>query len=221
MRSLGVLILLLLLSLTHAAYIYGDIYQQNLEKVNKTAIRIEGRFSYQLVTEKANYSIFLPEGEYQISASAFDQSGNPMLRAEENVNVGSEDQRLDLVLKPVFNLDFLPYVIAFGLIAGVFLWANRKWESKATGVSSESRKSEEKKEPSISVPQFELDDDANAVLRTLDSMEGRATQKEIKEALRFSDAKLSLILSELEQYGYIKKFKRGRANIVKKINPAS
>lgn len=197
--SLVVLLLLLSATISHASFVYGDIYENNLEKLNKTVISIEGRFSYQLVTEKANYSIFLPEGEYRISASAIDDSGNA-LWAEQKILVGPEDQQVDLVLKPAFDPLYVAVLALLGLVAAVFLWSNKHWDAKS-----------KTKQPA------ELDEDAKSVLKALDSFEGRATQKELKEALKFSDAKLSLILTELEQVGKIKKFKRGRANIVRKL----
>ena len=199
MRLSLVLLLLLVASITHASFVYGDIYENNLEKLNKTVIRVEGGFSYQLVTDKANYSIFLPEGDYMISASATDSSGNA-LRTEEKISVGPEDQRVDLVLKPVMDIGQIGLLSAFLLIVMVFLWSNRHWDMKP--------------KPQ---PKLELDGDAISVLKVLDSFEGRATQKELKEALRFSDAKLSLILTELEQLGKVKKFRRGRANIIRKL----
>lgn len=197
--SLVLLVLLLSASITYSSFVYGDIYENNLEKLNKTVISIEGGFSYQLVTDKANYSIFLPEGEYTISASATDSSGNA-LRAEERIKVGPEDQRIDLVLKPMMDVGQIAILAAFLLVVMVFLWSNRHWDMKP--------------KPQ---PKMELDGDAKSVLKVLDGFEGRATQKELKETLKFSDAKLSLILTELEHMGKIKKFKRGRANIVRKL----
>lgn len=198
--SLVVLSLLLVASLSHASFVYGDIYENNLEKLNKTVISVEGGFSYQLVTDKANYSIFLPEGEYTISASATDGSGSA-LRAEERVKVGPEDQRMDLVLKPMMDIGQLGLLVAFLLVVMVSIWSNRHRLMK----------------PKPQAKPAELDGDAKSVLKLLDGFEGRATQKELKEALRFSDAKLSLILTELEHLGKIKKFKRGRANIIRKL----
>lgn len=190
-------IVLLLSSICTAAYVTGEIFTNNLEKMNRTVVSIEGPFSYQLVTDKANYSIFLPEGEYRISASNFNENGDLILYAEESVRVGSQDQEIDLVLNPPRS-DLL---ILFGgtlILIAVFLWSNHFWHGK-------------KKR------RYRLDADAQNVLKALDSFEGRSTQKELRQTLKFSDAKLSLILTELEQLGRIKKFKRGRANIVKKI----
>lgn len=206
MRSLRLLLMFALFaSFCSAGYVYGDIYQDNLEKLNNTVIRVEGPFSYQLVTGKGNYSIFLPEGEYKISASSLDSDGSLALYAEEVVKVGDQDQKVDLVLKKP-NTDYLLYLGALALLAIVFLWSNHHWHARKQGPETKVQAKQE------------LDTDAKRVLKVLESFEGRATQKEIKEALGFSDSKLSLILTELEQLGHIKKFKRGRANIVKKLN---
>jgi len=220
MRLWHVLALLILLSgSAFPAFVHGDIYSAGLEKLNKTAIRIDGRFSYQLVTDRSNYSIFLPEGEYAISASTFDEAGNPVLHVEEKVKVGASDQKVDLVLKPVTTIaDYLPYLAALILIAIVFVWANRHWETKSGAVESQDVETEEASNPpQTSTLPVELDADAKKVLSILDSMEGRSTQKELGESAGFSDAKLSLILSELESIGKIKKFKRGRGNIIRKL----
>jgi len=217
---LFLLIMLLLQCSSHSAYVYGDIYSSDLERINQTAIRIEGGFTYQLVTDKANYSIFLPEGEYTVTASTFDESGNAALSSQERVIVGAEDQRVDIILKPAWRIEWAFAILAIAAISAVFLWSNRRWDTKAPGKTPQAHEGEEGaafKEKQPLAEQIELDDDAKSVLRALDGMEGRATQKELKETLRFSDAKLSLILTELEGLGHIKKFRRGRANIIRKI----
>lgn len=188
-------------SLCSAAYVYGDIYQQDLQKLNQTVVRIEGDFSYQVVTEKANYSVFLPEGNYVITAASHD--GSHAVR--EEISVGPEDQKLDLVLKETSN-DITLYLGVLFLLGAAFVWSNHYWRAK--------QQTQQLQKPA----KYVLDEDAEQVLKILDSFEGRATQKELREALRFSDSKLSLILTELENVGKIKKFKSGRANVVRKLN---
>ncbi len=204
------LLIALLASLCSAAFVHGSIYSDNLQKINSTVIRVDGPFSYQLVTDKANYSIYLPEGNYRISASVYDQSGNTALYSEEDVKVGGEDQTMDLVLRPAWPMGYTValLVIFIIIIACAFLWTGRQRQSGTPRPRQEAPASRKAVEP---------DEDAKAVLRALDGFEGRSTQKELKEALGFSDAKLSLILSELESLGSIKKFKRGRGNIIKKV----
>lgn len=214
--SQALFVLLLLASLCFPAYVYGDIYGPNLEKINKTRIAIEGSFSYALVTDRGNYSFFLPDGDYKISASEFDDSGNLLLYEEQQITVGSDDQRIDLVLKPPWRMEFFVYPVVLVFLVLVFVWANRHWNKKITPPTPSGQ-------PGTAPPairetkKIELDDEMKTVLGVLAGHEGRATQKELKEALGFSDAKLSLILAELEEGGFIKKFKRGRGNIIRKL----
>jgi uncharacterized membrane protein len=204
---------ILIASICSASFVHGEIYGQDLQKLNNTVITIQGAFSYQLVSEKSNYSIFLPPGHYTISASASGIDGKELF-VEEKIIAGADDQQLDLVLKPGSDMGSLLYIGAFVLLAAVlsivlFLWldTNRKPKPAAPGPDALH----------IAKP-MELDSDAKSVLRVLDGMEGRATQKDLRESLGFSDAKLSLILSELESIGKVKKFKRGRGNIVRKTS---
>ncbi len=43
---------------------------------------------------------------------------------------------------------------------------------------------------------------------------GRVTQKELRGEMKCSEAKVSLMLDDLEDRGYIKKIKKGRSNII-------
>ena len=52
------------------------------------------------------------------------------------------------------------------------------------------------------------------VLTFLTQEQGRTTQKAIRKQFPLSEAKISLVLSELEHDGKIKKIKKGRANII-------
>jgi len=194
------ILLLLLLSMAFPAYVYGEIYSPNFDKINQTLVQVEGKFSYQVVTDKANYSFFLPEGDYRISASNFDENGNLLLFTEQEISVGSEDQNIDLVLRPKTYLEYL-IPVAILLVFVLIYLVMEKLRPKQLNIPKKQ----------------ELDADAKKILQVLDSYEGRATQKEVLEATNFSNSKLSLILTELESLGKIKKFKRGRGNIIKKI----
>ena len=121
---------------------------------------------------------------------------------------------MDLVLKPVFHIEYALAVLVVLAVAAVFLRSNRSWDQKEP---SEQKSTPPGQLRSGRKNPVELDDDAKAVLGYLDRAEGRATQMEIREALWFSDAKLSLILTEFEGLGKIRKFKRGRANIIRKL----
>ncbi|MFH1256204.1 MAG: hypothetical protein V1494_02830 [Candidatus Diapherotrites archaeon] len=61
---------------------------------------------------------------------------------------------------------------------------------------------------------FASDEKAKTVIDALKRMGGRANQKELRERTGIGEAQLSLIVSELEAEGIVKKFKKGRGNIV-------
>ncbi|MBI5046417.1 hypothetical protein HZC07_01665 [Candidatus Micrarchaeota archaeon] len=217
MRFFWIIVFAMLLATSsYAGFVYGEIYQSNLERVNKTIIKVDGSFSYQQVTNKGNYSFFLPDGSYNISASVLDGDGNAILYVNEPIKVGKEDQKLDLVLKPINKNDtnsivLVVFVILVIIVAGLifFLFNTKKSEKNEHGIPAKEAGTEVKKQT------HELDPDAKKVLEIVHG-DQRITQKELREIVNFSDAKLSLILGELESIGEIKKFKRGRGNIIKK-----
>lgn len=59
-----------------------------------------------------------------------------------------------------------------------------------------------------------LPDDLQEILDIVISNGGRITQKELRGKLRYSEAKVSLIVSDLENRGIVEKFKKGRGNII-------
>lgn len=52
------------------------------------------------------------------------------------------------------------------------------------------------------------------VLKIIEEEDGRTTQKEIRKKIPLSEAKISLLIAELEHKGKIKKIKKGRGNII-------
>lgn len=59
-----------------------------------------------------------------------------------------------------------------------------------------------------------LSTDLREVLDVIRGHRGRITQKDLRSRLNYSEVKVSLLLSELEKRGLIKKLKHGRENIV-------
>jgi len=59
-----------------------------------------------------------------------------------------------------------------------------------------------------------LPDDLRETLEIIVEAGGRITQKELRTKLRYSEAKVSLILTDLERRGYIEKVRKGRGNVV-------
>jgi uncharacterized membrane protein len=59
-----------------------------------------------------------------------------------------------------------------------------------------------------------LPDDLQELYETIMQSGGRVTQKDLRKKFTCSEAKVSLMLADLEDRGLIKKIKRGRANII-------
>ena len=67
---------------------------------------------------------------------------------------------------------------------------------------------------SKSIDFLTLDDELKNVLEIIKANGGRTTQKEIRKQIPLSEAKISLMVAELEHKGFIEKIKKGRGNII-------
>src|SRR3989344_1087636 len=83
-----------------------------------------------------------------------------------------------------------------------------KSEQKENEISAKNETSEKNK------IQNEMNSELSETLEILKRYGGRMTQKELREKLPFGEAKTSLIVAELEEMGKVKKFKKGRGNII-------
>lgn len=60
----------------------------------------------------------------------------------------------------------------------------------------------------------ELPDDLREVIDLIAKNDGRITQKDLRTKVRHSEAKVSLMVSDLESRGIVRKFKKGRGNVI-------
>lgn len=59
-----------------------------------------------------------------------------------------------------------------------------------------------------------LPDDLDTIYNMIVDVGGRVTQKDLRKKLPYSEAKVSLMLADLEDRGFIRKIKKGRSNII-------
>ena len=59
-----------------------------------------------------------------------------------------------------------------------------------------------------------LPDDLNQVLNVIRESGGRINQVELRQKLPYSEAKVSLMISDLEDRGLVRKIQKGRGNII-------
>ena len=61
---------------------------------------------------------------------------------------------------------------------------------------------------------WQLDEESQKVLMYIKKEGGRTTQKEIRKNFPQSEAKISLIIADLEDKNYLHKIKKGKGNII-------
>ena len=205
---------------------------------SQRTIAVNGSYSFELYPGTYTLSAYQKDGNYTL-ASANDQvtilqDGSyvldillfPSLDDEIIGEIGSVD-----VEEPDFNsrISAFQFIIYSMLVLASFallLFAINKFSilKKGANTEIEARKGEEE----IELMQNKQDEKKNQVVSitdqgntTLDSIlsilrkeGGRMTQKELRKHIPFSEAKASLMLTELEDKGLIKRIKQGRGNII-------
>ena len=215
--------LLIILSLTAnlaaAAAIQGTVYDFSLKKISNAVVTINTVPEQSLVATDGKYGFEVPQGNYVLEASEL-AGTETISAAEKNVSVSAEGTyTIDLITFPVieeeassdievqpeapgpnFTIIFAAViVIAFILLAFavVYLKKAKKTQTKAAAEAG-----------------LVVENEVEKVLKAIGEEGGRTTQKDLRHRLGMSEAKLSLIISELEHDGKIRKIKKGRGNII-------
>ncbi|MEK6857646.1 MAG: hypothetical protein AABX39_03595, partial [Nanoarchaeota archaeon] len=118
---------------------------------------------------------------------------------EENLASIEEIRGTGLLTAGFIALFFL---LLFGFIHRLKHHSERK--------EAENKNVEEKKEEKTII----LTDELKKVVDFIKKEGGRTTQKDIRKVIPQSEAKISLIIAELEEKGIVKKIKKGRWNII-------
>jgi uncharacterized membrane protein len=212
---LTLIFLVLLSSSINAATIKGSIYDAELNKVQNNIVTINTVPNQMFVSKDGNYELTVSKGDYTLKAEYQNLEDTQQIKVSED-----ETYNIDLILFPstqdeedlydttevdVSSLDLNPksytdYII-YGLILILLIILAITFLKKKPQKLAETPKED-----------F-ITDDSEKVLSYL-KKEQRATQKDIRKLLNLSEAKVSLIITELESKGKIKKIRKGRANII-------
>ena len=209
------------LTFVQGATIYGTIYDLSLNKVNNVIVEVNSDPRQRIVALDGTYELEIPIGQYKIEASY--QNNGDMMKTEENITVIDDGiYILDLFLYPYFDEEDLfegleldidnPYadkkefsmvwlLAPLAILMFVFLIILVK-------VNTRILKKEVEEEMHM------IDDDLKKIMKLIRKNKGRLTQKEIRKEFPLSEAKVSLMIAELESLGKIKKIKKGRGNII-------
>jgi uncharacterized membrane protein len=104
-------------------------------------------------------------------------------------------------------------VLLILIIAGTILLKQKKDVSISENPSSDYLSDEYVPEKSIDGLD-DLPDDLREVVSIIVKNDGRITQKDLRTKVKHSEAKVSLMISDLESRGIVRKFKKGRGNII-------
>ncbi|NOZ58814.1 MAG: hypothetical protein GXO66_04480 [Euryarchaeota archaeon] len=212
-----VLLFILCLAPVQAAEIYGTLYSwETFEPLGGVVVEINTTPVQKLVSRDGSYSFSVPGGSYLLTAKYYEDN---LLRlmAEEFIEVpGNGSYRIDLILFPSLeeellfeeiDLEILEQEVEeregtptrlYAVAAAALLLSVAGYLLLRRRVSGE--------EP--------LPEDLAEVVEVLKEEGGRMKQSDLRKRLGCSEAKLSLMLTDLEHRGKIKKIKKGRGNIV-------
>jgi len=228
------LFLLLIIPLVSAATLKGSIYDENLDQAQDVLVEVNTVPQQKFLAKTGTYSFDLPIGKYLLTAK------NDRYTITENVEILSPtgEYVLDLFLLPDFveedelwqeTQEELPidtdekstplwsWIIAgviFALLLARIIYTRKKYGSLRIfrrRIKQENQKTLEQHKEELAKEPGYLDQ----ALEIIKKHDGRINQKELrKEMLYLSEAKVSLIVTELEHKGMIEKIKKGRGNVL-------
>ena len=211
-----ILFLLIFSNIVNASIIKGTIYDFSLEPIKNALIGVNSVPPQKFLTRTGEYSFQLSSGVYNLTAKSLDNTilVQELIEIKEegiyNIdlfafpeleeNEGLVDLEEDISSIEKENSDnlilIIPLILTIIIIALIFYKITRK---------------KKKIEPVSNAIESDL---TNKVLEIIKNSDGRTTQKEIRKKLPYSEAKISLIITELESKNKIEKIKKGRGNII-------
>ena len=242
MKSITCLFLVLFLSAIPVlgAIIEGDVYTIDFSLAKTALVEINTMPKQQKVATNGHYIFEVPPGEYAVQAHLF-EGKNLIGSTRESLNLSHEGTfTVDLVVFPeveeenilseleglgeqgaLTEIEDIPtensqtWKWIFLLIVIVIAWIiwniiKWKWMKKEVAKKKEELNKEKKEMIKIGLTE---DDDLKNYVDYL-KKEKRVTQKDMRKHFPDSEAKISLVLTELEAKGKIKKIKKGRGNII-------
>jgi uncharacterized membrane protein len=206
---------LLIVPFAQSAVVHGIVYDMGLQPAQNVILKVNSVPEQTFVARDGSYSFTLPRGDYRIWATS--KIDYMTLTAEQNITIMDEgDYLMDIILfqdiseeeqllndnisiatlypeEPANHGPFLAVAGAVVIIAAILFWF---WKGKKKTVHAEA------------------DDMPKEMIGFIKQEGGRVTQKDIRKHFPVSEAKVSLVITELEHKGEIKKIKKGKGNVI-------
>ncbi len=218
-KKLFLMVFLVLFSYSvFGAEIHGSVYDLNLDKISDVVVTVNTEPKQTFVVKNGSYLFNVPSGDYVIAAV---YKNGYLQEAVENISVaGDGSYVLDLILFPSLdeeediieetNIEFddenyfkkasywptLFSLIGVVVILGFFIYF---YKPKKEIIVKEIK--EEKGE-------------LKSLVDFIKKQGGRTTQKDIRKEFPSSEAKISLMITELEKKNKIQRIKKGRGNVI-------
>lgn len=219
------------------------------EPLENVIVEVNSTPSQSMLARYGLYSFNLAPGDYVISASYYRNNVLLYRAQEEITIKGSGDYVLDIIFLPTFydpgidESDFtelneladlaesedggrssfsygtlsLMILTALAFAAGTYLLSVRRKVSLT--MAEDEIHNVDEPIPDMDAGYAALPDDLREMVSVISRNGGRITQKDLRGSLRHSEAKISLMVSDLEDRGLVRKFKKGRGNVVFLVHP--
>jgi uncharacterized membrane protein len=228
MRILWFILVILCLSLVSAATLEGSVYGTSLDLEQDVLLEVggqkflskDGSFSFEL--DPSSYTLTARKGFDEVSESIVVKEGSQVydvfllngLTDEEEL---WQDTELFTEEDEPVKSDAWRYLIAAAIIAYALIKFIRL-RMKHGSVHKFRRRVKEESKKSLEQHKKELRNEPGFMDKALEIIkkhDGRISQKQLrKEMLYLSEAKVSLIVTELEHKGLVEKVKKGRGNVL-------
>jgi len=228
-----VIVIFLCSSIVDAAIISGSIYDLALQPESNVIVEINTIPKQMLVSKSGDYAFNVKPGNYTLYAHTtvsgseesiiVDDDGNYTLDIilgenmidlsdftlpESNINVSLDNPKEKT--NNTFVILLIIVLIIILCAAGIYLFTYFK---KAKSSKHESITHDNSKHKSDSISEKPLDEYEHKILSII-KKEKRTTQKDLRKEIPLSEAKISLIITDLESKGKVRKIKKGRGNIL-------
>ena len=219
-------------SQVYAATIEGTVYSFSLEEIKNAKIEINTTPAQVFVAKNSTYRFNVPFGYYEINVTY--RYTEERESTKEYITIKDDGEYLlDLILFPnseeelnesvdfeknILNESKDDRIIILGIIFLIILLAVFVFSIAKTKIKLKSLIGIDKSLTEIqndkNLLENQSDYDLEKIISVIKEEGGRTTQKDIRKKIPYSEAKISLMLAELEHEGKIKKIKKGRGNII-------
>lgn len=228
----GIFIFLILMPFVLGATIHGRVFDYNFRLASNSLVKINTVPEQRMVAVDGSYSFIVPPGDYVLNATLKGSTGT-FYDVLDNISIAKDgDYVRDLIMFPNDDLNELDLennvttdlngdgtvqsnktiLVITGLVIVIifvliYCAAFKKCKWKANLFN---------KKPTTGPKAKEIGEEADdlAELLAFIRKNRRVTQKEIRKEFPLSEAKISLMITDLESQGKIRKIKKGRGNII-------